>query len=337
MIRRYVLFVFHCSLIVTAVAPSYAQSYAVKGTVTAGGTPVRYAYVTIIDNSDTSVKYYALTDSTGAFNAGTITSVKPGNQLPASFQLEQNYPNPFASKTAISYNLDKQSDVKVTIYDVLGRVVKNYTLGYQDAGIHGVIWNGRNNLGRKVAPGVYFYRLRANGRAEVRKMLFGVGAANASVSLSGVIPPAPETAHMANDVIDRPWGYYVMVTNTDSTDPLIMPQGFGYYNINSDTTFFILCEHAESGTGLLRQHTAEDRRLRCRQYGQLAGSQSYIVRRDDIVRFRRRGRGVHTHAPPYPSRLVAVRLERPDSEGGGIIRRKSHRKPMDAANLDENQ
>lgn len=224
-------------LIIGVSTCSYGSSYEVKGTVTASGKPVRYAMVTVLDNTDTSMHYIGFTDSTGEFEVGGITAIEQRSQQPVKFQLAQNYPNPFSSKTAISYSLQKNSDVKVTIYDVLGRVVKNFSMGYEEAGVHGIIWDGLNNLGRRVAPGVYFYRLQARGKSVVRKMLFGVGAANTPVSLTGILPPPPGEARKAPGVVARPSGFSILVANTDSTEPLISPQYFGYYNINSDTTF----------------------------------------------------------------------------------------------------
>ncbi len=215
---------------------SYGQSYSVKGTVSAGGTPVRYAAVLFTDNTDTLITYDALTDSTGAFDLGSINGVKQSSPLPTAFMLEQNYPNPFSASTAISYSLDQQSAVKVTIYDVLGRVVKNYTLGYESAGQHGIIWNGRNHFGEKVAPGVYFYRLQARGQAQVRKMVYGFGSSKSMVSL-GVLPSseAPGTAGL-NRVSVGHEIFTITIENTDSTSPLIVPQKIYNLEIQSDTS-----------------------------------------------------------------------------------------------------
>lgn len=224
-------------MIAAVSARSYGQQYAVKGTINASGTPVRYASVTFVDNSNSSLVYSALTDSAGVFDIGTITAVKPNTQLPGSFQLEQNYPNPFSSQTAISYNLDKQADVKVTIYDVLGQVVRNLTMGYQSPGVHGVIWNGMDNLGRRVAPGVYFYRLQARGQSLTRKMLFGFGAANAPVSLSGLLPSEASETVMPKEISARGESFTVQIANTDSTYPLVVPQQFSYITVRSDTNF----------------------------------------------------------------------------------------------------
>lgn len=232
----------YCSIVSALIATlafsasSYGEGYAVRGAVTASGTPVRNASVTFLDNGNSSISYTALTDSSGKFDIGIVTAVKPGPQLPANFQLQQNYPNPFASKTAISYNLDKPSNVRVTIYDVLGRVVKDFAIGSEDAGVHGVIWNGKDNLDRKVAPGVYFYRLQAGGHSQVRKMLFGIGAPNAPVSLSGLIPSGTSGAGLARISAISGESFTVSITNTDSTFPLIVPQQFGRVTISSDSS-----------------------------------------------------------------------------------------------------
>ncbi len=223
--------------ITTATTALFARQLAVKGTITAEGAPVRYASVTFIDNSNSSVSYTAITDSTGEFDLGTVTGVRSNGQAPVSFKLAQNYPNPFASKTAISYALDKSSAAKVTIYNVLGQVVRNYSLGYQEPGVHGIIWNGRDNAGNRVAPGVYFYRLQAGGQSVARKMLFGVGAANTPVSLTGLLPSAASGSNRVSNVELLGQSFTVQITNTDSTSPLIVPQEFSSITVSSDTTF----------------------------------------------------------------------------------------------------
>jgi glucuronoarabinoxylan endo-1,4-beta-xylanase len=224
-------------LIVPICSSSYGQShYVVKGTVTTSGVPVRNALVTLTDNTNSSNSYNTVTDSTGTFNMGTITGIEQSHQLPTGFHLDQNYPNPFSSKTAISYDLDKQSDVKVTIYDILGRAVRNFSMGYQQAGVHGIIWNGRDELGRIVAPGVYLYRLQALGRAEARKMLFGTGATGSSVSLAGTPEFAANESSKGKEVIYRLPTFNIFVANTDSTNPLVQPRGFGNISIHGDTT-----------------------------------------------------------------------------------------------------
>ena len=120
--------------------------------------------------------YVAVTDSTGHFQLNiSLTSVEPSTTLPATFALEQNYPNPFSSSTAISYELKTQADIRVTIYDILGRVVQTTVAGAQSVGPHSMVWDGSNSIGHKVTPGVYFYTLQAGGESQVKKMVLRGG------------------------------------------------------------------------------------------------------------------------------------------------------------------
>ncbi len=169
-------------------AKTLAQPFAVIGNISTRTAAVRYASVTFVNTTDTTMKFPALTDTMGNFQLDlTVTSVKPANGLPTTFELEQNYPNPFSSSTAIPYQLNTQSNTRVTIYDVLGREIRSFNLGLQSAGAYGVVWDGKNDLGRIVAPGVYFYRLQAEGAAQVKKMVFGVDGRTNSVSLPEII------------------------------------------------------------------------------------------------------------------------------------------------------
>lgn len=87
-------------------------------------------------------------------------------ELPAGFELRQNYPNPFNASTTISYYLRENSDVRLEIADILGRVVAVLVRENQTAGEHSVIWNGDDK-----SSGIYFYRLKAGNSSETRKMI----------------------------------------------------------------------------------------------------------------------------------------------------------------------
>ena len=87
-----------------------------------------------------------------------------------------NYPNPFNPETWIPYQLANSSDVRVTIYDTKGRIVRTLALGYKQADHYtgkrnAAYWDGRNALGEPVASGVYFYTLTADDFTATRRML----------------------------------------------------------------------------------------------------------------------------------------------------------------------
>ena len=89
-----------------------------------------------------------------------------------------NYPNPFNPETWIPYELAAASDVRITIYDVYGTIVRRLDLGHQPAGYYrekdrAVYWDGRNESGEAVASGLYFYTLTTSGFSATRKMLIG--------------------------------------------------------------------------------------------------------------------------------------------------------------------
>jgi hypothetical protein len=81
--------------------------------------------------------------------------------LPKSYSLNQNYPNPFRGKTTIQYQLPQDSQVSLKIYNIVGQLVKTLTDKDQDAGNYSVRWNGTDKNGIKVSSGVYFYRFVA--------------------------------------------------------------------------------------------------------------------------------------------------------------------------------
>jgi hypothetical protein len=89
---------------------------------------------------------------------------------PESFDVEQNYPNPFGTRTTIRYYLDEEAPVTVTVFDVLGRSVATLVDEVQQDGWHEVIWDGRNG-GARLASGMYLYRVTAGPHSITRTML----------------------------------------------------------------------------------------------------------------------------------------------------------------------
>jgi hypothetical protein len=85
--------------------------------------------------------------------------------------LFQNRPNPFAPETQIAFDLPKAGQVGLAIYSQDGRLVRQLLSEQRGAGRHTVTWDGRDDAGRKVASGTYFYQMRAPGVQESRRMI----------------------------------------------------------------------------------------------------------------------------------------------------------------------
>lgn len=109
--------------------------------------------------SDTSWIVYA----TNGISTG-VTEQAPNN--PTSFQLRQNYPNPFSPSTIISYSLPTGGHVMLRVFDVLGREVKTLVDERQSAGNHQVPLSATG-----LASGVYFYQLQAGDKVQAKKLM----------------------------------------------------------------------------------------------------------------------------------------------------------------------
>ena len=88
------------------------------------------------------------------------------NEIPNTYSLSQNFPNPFNPSTTIEYGLPEKSTVRLRIFNILGQQVATLYDGEQSAGYQKVQWNAN------VASGVYFYRIEANSVSDPAKHLF---------------------------------------------------------------------------------------------------------------------------------------------------------------------
>jgi hypothetical protein len=100
-----------------------------------------------------------------------IVSVGDEMKEPTAFSLKGNYPNPFNPITNIHYELYKNTQVKITIYDVLGREVRQLVSGELVSGYHKTIWDATNDHGKQVSAGVYLYQIQAGEFVQVKKMV----------------------------------------------------------------------------------------------------------------------------------------------------------------------
>ena len=92
------------------------------------------------------------------------------NFQPDEFVLGENYPNPFNPTTNFQYQLADSRNITIKVYNMLGNEVRTLVNGKQDAGLHTVSWDGKNNVGINVTSGVYIYSLRAGNFIDFKKM-----------------------------------------------------------------------------------------------------------------------------------------------------------------------
>jgi endo-1,4-beta-xylanase len=116
----------------------------------------------------------------GTSRYSTVASFMTGDQIiaiykhptvPTEFKLYQNFPNPFNSSTNIPYYLPKNIQVRLTVYNTVGQSVRNLLNQRQNSGMKQVEWDGRDNGGRHVASGIYFYKVETDDFIQIKKML----------------------------------------------------------------------------------------------------------------------------------------------------------------------
>lgn len=97
---------------------------------------------------------------------GTLTGVAGERQMPTIYSLGQNYPNPFNPATTISYQLPLSGNVRLTVYNILGKEIATLVSEVMEPGYYSVRFDAS-----AVSSGLYFYRLQANNYSDVKKMM----------------------------------------------------------------------------------------------------------------------------------------------------------------------
>jgi hypothetical protein len=100
-----------------------------------------------------------------------VEEEEEGSIAPKDFELYQSYPNPFNNQTIIKYDLLKPCQVTLTIYNILGQKVKTLVEGSQVAGSKVVNWDGKDEKGKDLASGIYFYQLKAGEVTQTKRMV----------------------------------------------------------------------------------------------------------------------------------------------------------------------
>ena len=105
------------------------------------------------------------------FTGDNVSIANANALIPNQFKVYDAYPNPFNPVTTLRYQLPEANMVTVTIYDMVGREVKTLLNQQQTAGLHGIQWNGTNNLGNTVSAGIYLYQVQSGPYNQINKMI----------------------------------------------------------------------------------------------------------------------------------------------------------------------
>lgn len=98
-------------------------------------------------------------------------NTKNNNALPEIFTLHQNYPNPFNPVTNLDYEIPEDAMVNITVFDMMGKVVRTLVNGQQSAGYKTLQWNATSNSGQSISAGLYIYTIQAGEFSQTRKMI----------------------------------------------------------------------------------------------------------------------------------------------------------------------
>jgi hypothetical protein len=142
---------------------------------TVGGTGYEIAYgIELTDDGG-----YIICGQTDSYGQGSydvyivklspdISGIEDGDYgaLPDNIYLGQNYPNPFNASTIINYSLPQPADIRIEIFDILGRRVETLFSGPQQAGEHTVSWSPGD-----ISSGVYYYRIGSEDYNQSRSCL----------------------------------------------------------------------------------------------------------------------------------------------------------------------
>lgn len=145
-----------------------------------GGTSSGWGYTLkgiagqpVVSSSQTTLPHPPLRVRSGFMAATQSTPVAVGDELPTTpviNRLNAPYPNPFNPATNIRFELAAPGPVRVKIYDARGQMVRDLVRQEFPAGLHEVLWDGRNDQGGNAPSGIYFVRFEAGETVGTRKI-----------------------------------------------------------------------------------------------------------------------------------------------------------------------
>ena len=136
-------------------------------TVTVGAYGA-YFGMQVQDNAVINAGQYELTVAIGV---GVTVSADEHGLTPESFELYQNFPNPFNPETVIQFDVAKRTEMNISVYNLLGQRVKTLLNKNMETGTYTLKWNGRDDTGSMLPSGMYFYELKSPLFTSVKKLV----------------------------------------------------------------------------------------------------------------------------------------------------------------------
>jgi hypothetical protein len=110
-------------------------------------------------------------DSDGALTSDSRAGLPGSGDVPNTFALRQCSPNPFSVSTVIGFDLPHATSVSIRVYDTEGRAVTTLTEGLWPSGRHSASWDGADEAGKRVSPGIYFVHMKSGEYKATSKLL----------------------------------------------------------------------------------------------------------------------------------------------------------------------
>jgi hypothetical protein len=120
---------------------------------------------------DSATGVYAVVEYAILINSKSSAVPEEETNIPGHFELFPNFPNPFNNETVIKYNLSRPVEVSLVIYNILGQKVRTLVQDEKQNGTMNVAWNGKDDSGKEVSSGIYFYRLKAGEYTQTKRMV----------------------------------------------------------------------------------------------------------------------------------------------------------------------
>ncbi len=133
-------------------------------TLTAGEDPACIAF-------DPSGSGAFIVANAGDYTVTVFADEAAGVEPEALFRPMRSFPNPFSQHTTIRFSIPRQMQVRMAVYDVRGRLVRDIMNEHRDAGTHDAVWDGRDSEGHKVSSGIYFCRMEAGEFTQTTKVM----------------------------------------------------------------------------------------------------------------------------------------------------------------------